>query len=601
MHIHTPVSSACYIDKDATMMDILRKAEERELDVIAITDHNSVAGIAAFRVRLDTLGFLEAQGRLSPAESEELAEYRRIMGKVLVLPGFEFTATLGFHVLGIFPPQTSIRKLDHILLELNVPEDKLDEGTSEIGATADVLTAYSILDGAGALVIAAHANSTHGVAMQNFNFGGQTKISYTQDVHLHALEVTDLDSSSRRSTQYFYSGRKAEYPRRMHCIQGSDAHRLERTAADKNNSLGIGDRATEMSLPEVGFNAIKELLQSEDFTRTRPYHQPQPIDPVRQAQEAGPSLVASFHERPTTRNRGYEGVLQDVAAFANTSGGTIYLGAGASKSSIRGLEKPDETYSELVKEIAERLTPRLAVTIEPITADSKTIIVLQAPQGAETPYVLHPGGVWVRREGETVAADRDDIVRLVLGGRSDAAQPNSRPAATPTATLAPTTNGSTADDDSDDSFPEAASAVDPLDSGDAPRTGVEIVETHERGSTKYHTVRDLRNGQVVQNVTRFSARRLWRYAINEHETQPLNLDEVEWRGDIGLAKTYKRGVETRYNLVERDGDGRTRVYYGVNSDGLHGRWRAFADSEPESDSQSEPDAQPRQPEPAPVG
>ena len=81
---------------------------------------------------------------------------------------------------------------------------------------------------AGGLVIAAHANSTHGVALQGMSFGGQTRIAFTQDPNLHALEVTDLESASRRSTLRFFDGSKPEYPRRMHLLQGSDAHRLAR-------------------------------------------------------------------------------------------------------------------------------------------------------------------------------------------------------------------------------------------------------------------------------------------------------------------------------------------------------------------------------------
>ena len=97
---------------------------------------------------------------------------------------------------------------------------------TETGASTDVLNAYKIIREAGGLVIAAHANSTHGVAMRNFPFGGQTKIAYTQDANLDALEVTDMDHRGH-STARFFNGSKPEYPRRMHCIQGSDAHRLE--------------------------------------------------------------------------------------------------------------------------------------------------------------------------------------------------------------------------------------------------------------------------------------------------------------------------------------------------------------------------------------
>ncbi|MCB0087030.1 MAG: hypothetical protein KDE54_03890, partial [Caldilineaceae bacterium] len=61
------------------------------------------------------------------------------------MPGFEFTATFGFHILGIFPPETSVRHLEHILLMLKVPAEKLDEGSTETGASTDVLTAYRVI------------------------------------------------------------------------------------------------------------------------------------------------------------------------------------------------------------------------------------------------------------------------------------------------------------------------------------------------------------------------------------------------------------------------------------------------------------------------
>jgi hypothetical protein len=89
-----------------------------------------------------------------------------------------------------------VRAIEHVLLNLNVPAEKLDQGATECGATADVLTAYRLIDEAGGLAIAAHVNSSHGVAMRGLDFGGQTKIAYTQDAHLLALEVTDLDSKS---------------------------------------------------------------------------------------------------------------------------------------------------------------------------------------------------------------------------------------------------------------------------------------------------------------------------------------------------------------------------------------------------------------------
>jgi hypothetical protein len=115
----------------------------------------------------------------------------------------------------------------------------------------------------------------------------------------------------------------------------------------------------------------------------------------------------------------------------------------------------------------------------------------------------------------------------------------------------------------------------------APRTGVEIVATDERDGSRYHTMRDLRNGSVVKNVTRSSARKLWHYAISAKESGVLNPEHVSWQGDIGLWRKTHKGGTTRYDLVQR-GDGELRVFYGVTEDGIHGAWRRLVESSPDS-------------------
>ena len=193
LHLHTP-GSVDYQESNVTYLDILRKAELRGLDIIAFTDHNSVRGYAEMMREIEQLEFLERLGRAEPDEIRRLNEYHRLLDKMLVLPGFEFTATFGFHIIGVFSPKTPIRKLEHTLLSLRVPPDAMDEGNPATGASSDVLTAYRVINEGGGIVIAAHVNSANGVAMRGFDFGGQTKIAYTQDPYLHALEVTDLEN-----------------------------------------------------------------------------------------------------------------------------------------------------------------------------------------------------------------------------------------------------------------------------------------------------------------------------------------------------------------------------------------------------------------------
>jgi len=560
LHIHTPASS-CYEDPTVTYLDILQEAERKNLDIIALTDHNTVAGYATMMTEIEQLELLERLKRLRPDETKRLAEYRRLLDQILVLPGFEFTATFGFHILGIFDEDTQVRDLEHILLDLRIPPEKLDAGSSEVGATSDVLTAYRVIDEAGGLVIAAHVNSTHGVAMRGYDFGGQTKIAYTQDPHLHALEVTDLESGGRRSTASFYSGSKPEYSRRMHCIQGSDAHYLAKKSGDRSKTFGIGERATEIMLEEVSFAALKAVFLDNDFSRTRPYRPTRaPFDHIQAARQRGPSIIQSFHESMDRKGGRLHKVLCDVVAFANTSGGTIYVGVSANpRTPVRGVTNAQEAVTVLQQEIQRNITPPLAVSIDVQKSGGQDVVRVTVPKGPEPPYVLDAWRIYLRHESETSMAMRDEIVKLV---QSTVPTPRARPAAP---VKAPSEKAEPVD--------AASVSITP------PKTGVEIVQSEERNGVLYHAMCDLRNNNVVHNVSRASSRRLWRYAITQREDQPVQEADVTWQGDVGFWKAYKRGGVQRYNLVQRDAAGNLRVYYGVTEEGIHGPWKDLVEKQ----------------------
>jgi hypothetical protein len=556
LHVHTP-ASLDYKDKTVTLLDILHRAEYRGIDIIALTDHNSVGGYAQMVRDIERLEFLERSGRTRPEEDRMLMEYRRLSEKMLVLPGFEFTATFGFHILGIFPPGTSIRILEHILLSLNVPPDVLDRGDAAAGSTADVLDAYQAIHEAGGLAIAAHINAAHGVMMRGLNFGGQTRIAYTQDKHLAALELTDLGNRSRTSTRKFFDGTKPEYPRRMHLIQGSDAHSLDTFLEGKNVRYGVGERVTELNLRERSFDALRELFASNDFARTRPYASDRSaVDFVLAARDEGQTLVQSFHEALDAET--LPRILADVCAFANTSGGTVYIGLSAQKGrSPLGVTDVQSLIRRLTEELNRAITPALDVDFDTHETLGKTILRVLVPFGEERPYALNDNQIYIRDDGETELAVRDEIVNLVRQGLTFEH-------ADLTAVPAPNT-------------PQPAPDAD-AEAITTPRSGVEIAEVEERGDTRYFTMRDLRNGNLVKNVTIDSARRLWHYAIKQYTGNPIKPSNVEWQGNIGLARRYEKGGEVRYDLVQRDGD-RLRVFYGVTEAGMQDAWEVFIPSD----------------------
>ena len=563
LHLHTPGSNDYQEAPHVGYLDILRQAEMRGLDIIGITDHNTVAGFAAMRREIEQLLWLEDLDRLEADEKRQLEEYRRLLDKILVLPGFEFTATFGFHIMGLFPPGTTVSFLEHLLLTLRVPPNALQEGSSTVGATSDVLTAYRVINEAGGIVIAAHANSGNGVVMRGLDFGGQTRIAYTQDPNLHCLEVTDLDKRGRYSTRRFFDGSKPEYPRRMRCIQGSDAHRLVRDPLNPKN-LGIGDRVTEILIDEVSFEAVATVLKGNDFSLTRPYRGPaNPVDFVQLAREEGESIVQSFHATMTRRGGHFDRILQDTCALANTNGGTIYIGASANpKENPVGVRDTEKSIESLYNAITNRFTPEPDVQIDRLSSQGKQIVRITVQPGQDLPYAIDSNRFYVRDEAETSLAVRDEIVQLVERRlNNEVPEPITVPMPPPGGSPVP--------------LPDAREE-ETADTPNAPRTGVEIVNSQKRKGTYYHSVRDLRNGNIIKNVTRSSARKLWHYAITQVEAGMPKEKDIKWHNDMAVLDVRRKDDHTWYDLALRDDNG-LHIYYGVTDSGLNERWQTLID------------------------
>ncbi|MEW5988275.1 MAG: ATP-binding protein, partial [Chloroflexota bacterium] len=469
-------------------------------------------------------------------------------------------------ILGIFPPGTPLSYLEHLLLTLNVPPDLLSKGSATVGATADVLTAYRVIDEAGGLAIAAHANSGNGVVMRGLDFGGQTRIAYTQDPHLHALEVTDLEKRGQYTTRRFFDGSKPEYPRAMRCIQGSDAHRLTRETPNSKN-LGVGDRVTEILLEEVSFAALAAVIKSNDFSLTRPFRgRETPLDFVQAAREEGATIVQSFHASLLQRGGHLDRVLEDICAMANTNGGTIYVGVSANpKEKPLGVRDPHKAVEGLQAAITSRFSPAPDVEIDTLLSQGQSVVRITVPPGRDLPHAIDQNKFYVRDETETNLAVRDEIVRLVERGWQN------RPAAPSAVT---------------EQLPEPAAIrppqpVEPARTTSAaaptpptfepPRTGVEVVRSEERQGTIYHTVRDLRNGSLIKNVTRASARRLWHYAITQVEAGTPDAADIPWRGNVALLRARRKDDRVWYDLALRE-NSEVHIYYGVTDSGLNEKW-----------------------------
>jgi hypothetical protein len=336
----------------------------------------------------------------------------------------------------------------------------------------------------------------------------------------------------------------------------------------RKKNLGVGDRSTDVLLPEVSFTALLELFKSNDFARTRPHqHKEMPAyDFIRAAQEEGANIIQDFHESLSVRAGKRYAIIADVCAFANTNGGTLYIGLSADPNKpIIGVTDAEQAVAQLDKELNKRLTPPLPYTLDIHESGGKKIVRILVPRGEDPPYAVDDNKIYLRSEAETGLAVRDEIVELVSRGAMIKSG-DAEPAVQLPAPTADTTRHS----------------PPPEVSGTPPRTGVEVVSVEERSGEKYYTVRDLRNNNVVKNVTRKSARLLWHYAITTFSKLPPDPHQwgIHWQGDLGMLSRQKQGKSMRYDLVQRTPHG-FRYFFGVTEDGVHGSWKQLVGQEDE--------------------
>ena len=156
-------------DPETHAVAIVEKAAQIGVSVLAITDHNSVSGISAFR----------------QAASNHC---------ITIFPGFELSSSEGIHVLCLYPPDTDEARLERFLGEF---------GIRETAPSSDLANKNfaEVLQGVreqGGVTIAAHVTNDNGLFKV---LSGESRIRAWHSDDLLAIQipgpVQDLDQSVR--------------------------------------------------------------------------------------------------------------------------------------------------------------------------------------------------------------------------------------------------------------------------------------------------------------------------------------------------------------------------------------------------------------------
>jgi len=110
---------------------------------------------------------------------------------------------------------------------------------------------------------------------------------------------------------------------------------------------------------------------------------------------------------------------KEIVAFANTNGGTIYIGMQGN-GEIVGLDNTDFVMQQISNSLRDGIRPDVSMftNIELLQEDNKYFVKLTVSQGTKKPYYLSdkglkPIGVYVR-SGTTSAPASEDAIRMMI-------------------------------------------------------------------------------------------------------------------------------------------------------------------------------------------
>jgi ATP-dependent DNA helicase RecG len=129
--------------------------------------------------------------------------------------------------------------------------------------------------------------------------------------------------------------------------------------------------------------------------------------------ENGENLTTEFKREYT------EDTKKTVIAFANTAGGTLYIGINDDKT-IAGIDDPDSVLLQVSNAVRSGIKPDLTLFIDYKTEKlgKNTVIVVTVQKGTACPYYLagkgiRPEGVYVRQGASSVPAAESAILNMI--------------------------------------------------------------------------------------------------------------------------------------------------------------------------------------------
>lgn len=163
------------------VQQLVDRAVDRGIEVLAITDHNHVGSVDAFR---------------AAGNNKDIA----------VFPGFEVESTEGVHVICIYPRETAVLQLSRYLGELGI----VDTDPSSKPSSKPFSEILELVKERGGITIAAHVTQSKGLL---HSLHGQACIRGWRDPNLMAVQIPGSVDDLPQDKKAIITNRNPDYRR----------------------------------------------------------------------------------------------------------------------------------------------------------------------------------------------------------------------------------------------------------------------------------------------------------------------------------------------------------------------------------------------------
>ncbi|MCJ7650103.1 MAG: hypothetical protein MUP85_15950 [Candidatus Lokiarchaeota archaeon] len=257
LHIHTPASN-CYegIKNDDEYIKILKKIIVEKIKIVSFTDHNSIGGYKKIKQLQKSLekkkGELESKIKEgeSNGELEKIKAKLKLFAQVLILPGIEFDAKPGIHILIIFNPNIPIDTIEEFLIKGGYDIDNSGQEDPIKLSKWDVINLFEEASKLDCILIDAHSDSNKGIYNE---LKGKFRATCFSSPHLNAIGYKNARQRGViQSLIYDNKDYKRSIP--IAFVKFTDSHSINE----------IGKHYTWFKLKDIDYDSLKFAFGNSD-------------------------------------------------------------------------------------------------------------------------------------------------------------------------------------------------------------------------------------------------------------------------------------------------------------------------------------------------